>query len=121
MYRLDVNDYTVFVQGPDGKTVGIAYNVKDSLATILLNPQQKLNGTALLRSNKVAEKILASTFTILLEDAEYQLLRDSTERIEGFDRQDVELVQRIMEAEKVAVQEVPSIDPEKNKPEGGNR
>ena len=105
MFRIDVTDYKTTAKTPDGKPVEVPYGVRDSMATVLLNPQQKLNGTALLRSNMIAEKILKAGESVLLEDAEYQTLRNSADTTVGFDRQDVELVRRIMDAPRIEVKE----------------
>lgn len=103
MFRINVGDYLIDTRGPDGKPMSIPYDVKDSMAAILLNPQQQLNGTALLRSHMIAEKILNAIFSVLLEDAEYDILRRAADTTKGFSREDVELVQRIMNAERVEV------------------
>lgn len=105
MFRIDVTEYSFTAKTPDGQTVSTPYDVKDSMATILLNPQQKLNGTSLLRSNMIAEKILKAEGSVLLEDAEYQTLRNAADTTVGFDRQDVELVRRIMDAPRIEVKE----------------
>lgn len=121
MFRINVADYKITAKTPDGQAVTVPYDVRDSMATILLNPQQKLNGTALLRANVVAQKILDSAMdVVLLEDAEYLMLRDATDKTVGFDRSDVELINRIMYAEKVQVRAVEACEYPESKKEDNN-
>lgn len=106
MFKVDITSYPVTVI-ENGRPVEKPYDIRDACATILLNPQQKLNATGLLRANTVAQKILDNPVDfVLLEDAEYLMLRDAADKTVGFDRQDVELVNRIMYAKRVDVQAV---------------
>ena len=109
MFKMNITNYKFSAKTQQGDTVEVPYDVRDSVAQVLLNPQQKLNGPGLLKANMLAEKVLTCNDPVfLLEDAEYDMLRKAAETTVGFDRPDVEFVRRIMEAERVTVQEVPS-------------
>jgi hypothetical protein len=102
MRKIDATDYEVTL--PDGKK--IAYLVRQSLADVLLAPQLKLNGTALLRNNILATKIISSKDSfIFFEEAEWIQLTQALNIIEGWSHNDVEFVRRILESPKVEVTE----------------
>jgi len=100
-FKIDLTDYTVMT--PDLKTM--PYLVRDSMCSILMNPELQLNGTELLRRNKVAEKILEAGDEILLSDEEMGFLRQGADAVKGLAKNDVQLVKRILEAEQVEVAE----------------
>lgn len=101
MRKLAIANYKVKVNGTETD-----YDVRDSLADMLLAPNLKLNGTGLLANNALATKIAeAPGPDVLLEEAEYQTLRNACNTLTGYARQDVELVRRVMEAPEVTVKE----------------
>ena len=101
MRKIDLTDYIVEVEG--GKQ--IPYHVKDSIDVALFHPDLKLNSYGLMQNNKVAQKIKSAHDSILLEETEYQNLRKSVESINGFLKQDIEFVRRVLEAPEVQVKE----------------
>jgi hypothetical protein len=104
MRKINLAVATITLKTPEGKKER-PYDIKDSMADVLLHPELKLTGVALLKNNKLADKILSSTEdSVLLEEAEYQILRGACERIQGFSRDDLELVKRILEAPEVEVE-----------------
>lgn len=96
--------------GPDGKEEievveqMMPYDVRESMASILLHPEQKVNGIELLKNNQLAQKILElPEDTLLLETDNYNRLKKAFETFVGFSRNDVELVRRVLEAPDVEV------------------
>jgi hypothetical protein len=103
MRKLNLTKYKVPAKTPTGEERQIDYDVKESLVELLFSPTMKLGGTQLLKSQQVAEKILDAEDSVLLEDEEYNLIQKSVENFQGFGRREVELVKRVLEAEKVDV------------------
>jgi hypothetical protein len=104
--RILLGNYEIDVPQQDGSTVRIPYDVKKSLGDIILAPQLKLNGTALLRNFRVASRIIdCLEESILLETQDYGLLLEAVDKLDLFGKNDVELVRRIIEAEEVTVTE----------------
>ena len=104
--RLWVETYEVEVLDNSGATVKLPYDMKKSVSDIILAPPLKLNGAALLKNYKLAEKILDCKDThILLDFQEYGVIRNATEVLDVFSKNDVELIRRIHEAEEVEVEE----------------
>ena len=102
--RLWVETYEVEVVDNTGATIKLPYDMKKSIGDIILAPPLKLNGVALLKNYKVAEKILDCKDThILLDFEEYGIIRGATETLDVFSKNDVEMIRRIHEAEEVEV------------------
>ena len=111
MRKLNTEDYTVKVKVPDPANPGreiepeFPYRVKDSLVNILFFKGLGLNGAELIKANILAQKILTTEDGIcLLEEAEWQRLKNAVEVFKGFQKPDVELVTRILAAEEVEVE-----------------
>jgi len=111
MRKINLKDYIAKSKAPDpmklGKLLDIEYPypVKDSILTLLFSRELKLNGAELVKQQALALKIEAcKEDEVLLEDAEWQRLKLAIDTCTGFNRQDVELVTRINEAEVVEVE-----------------
>lgn len=101
-----ISSYEIEVAGSDGNLKKLPYDVKTSMSDLILAPQLKLNGTALMRNWKIAEKILnCKDEYVLLTQEEYLILKNSTEEIDVFSKNDVQLIMRINDAEQVEVDE----------------
>lgn len=106
MRRIDLSNYSVRVRDDKGKWTGLPYEVKDSMIELLLSRELRLSGRELLDRDDLAKKIRdCPDGSILLEEGEWNKLVQSAETITGLGRPDVELVRRILEAEKVEVEE----------------
>lgn len=118
MRRLDLSNYTVEVLNQnagekceDGSlepdTLNIPYDVKRSLAEVLLSKQLELSARALLERDEIARKILHCTDGfVLLEEEEYTKLVSAVNTIKGLGRPDVPLMRRILEeTEQIEVEE----------------
>lgn len=99
MRKINLQDYSVEVVGPDGNKRTIPYNVKDSLVSLLFIKELKLNAAQLLKQNILANKILGAGDEIVLEEEEYERVLAAVNKLEGFSKNDVELVSRVVEAQ----------------------
>lgn len=111
MRKLNLTDYIAYSKAPDpvvpGKLLDIQhpYPVKDTILMLLFAPCQRLSGLELVKQQALALKIEAcKEAEILLEDAEWKRIKEAFDKFEGFSRQDVELVERINDAEVVEVE-----------------
>ena len=85
--------------------ISIPYHVKDSLVELLMARDNQLTGREILERDVTARKILACTDGyVLLEDDEWNKLNMATNTVRGLGRSDVELIRRIVDAEKVEVE-----------------
>jgi hypothetical protein len=87
------------------KVEGEDYKVKESILNLLFSPHLRLSARAIIENDRIARKIEAAGDEVLLEDAEYQKIKVSVETFEGYGRQDLEFVNRILEAPEVPVKE----------------
>ena len=106
MRKLKLKDYMVSgkVKGGDGNLVDITapYHVKDSILNLMFNRDLQLSGAELVKQNVLAMKLeTCKDDDILLEEEEYERIKKAIETFKGFNRNDVELVTRITEAETV--------------------
>lgn len=95
--------YMVEIRNLEGKLEKIPYGTKESLVAVLFSPVLKLTGLTLLKQDELARKVANSGEELLLEEEEYQRVRDAIEKTEGLGKNDVEFVRRIIEAPKVDV------------------
>jgi hypothetical protein len=126
MRKINIGNYMVKVPAADGSFEPKPYNVKESMVSCLLHPALKLTGRELLLRNKLATRIEEAEIVegnghILVEEEEYRKLRQAFETIEGFTKSDMELVQRVLEAEEIEVAEKDAMKKEGQKPIKGRR
>jgi hypothetical protein len=108
MRKLNLKDYQVTgkVKGGDGNIVDITapYHVKDSILNLMFIRELQLSGAELVKQNVLAMKLeTCKDNEILLEEEEWQRIKNAIDTFRGFNRNDVELVTRINEAEVVEV------------------
>jgi hypothetical protein len=124
MRKIELQNYLVTLTRENGEVESKPYNVKESVISCFLHPSLKLTGRELLLRNKLAMRIeeaeiVDGTGSILVEEDDYRKLRQAFETIQGFTKNDVELVKRVLEAEEIEVGEV---DPRtQKKPVKGRR
>ena len=107
MKKIQVADYTVTVNG-EGQT----YPMREALAEVIFHPALKIMALDLLKRDDLARKILsASSQDLLLEETEYSLVRAAVEKVDTFTRNDVEFVNRVLDAETVEVIEKGMVAP----------
>lgn len=111
MRKLKLANYTIKMKVPDRMNPGqeidteFPYRVKDSILNLMFIPQLQLSGAELVKQNVLAIKLeTCKDDEILLEEEEYQRIKRAVDAFKGFNRNDVELVTRINEAEVVEVQ-----------------
>lgn len=106
MRQIDLSNYTVRVRDEKGEWTDLPYETKDSMIELLFARDLQLSGTELLVRDDLARKIRdCADGHILLEEEEWNKLVISANTIRGLGRPDVELVHRILKAEKVEVEE----------------
>ena len=110
MRKLNLKDYTVKLKVPDnmnpGKEIEVqsVYHFKDSVLNLMFIRDLQLSGAELVKQNVLAIKIeTCKDDEILLEEDEYQRIKRAVDVFKGFNRNDVELVTRINEAEVVKI------------------
>ena len=111
MRKLNLRDYTVKAKVPDNMNPGqqieadLPYRFKDSVLNLMFIPELQLTGAELVKQNVLAMKLeTCKDDEILLEEDEYQRIKKAVDVFKGFNRNDVELVTRINEAEVVEIQ-----------------
>ena len=110
MRRLDLSPYTVTIKVQDPAAPGNIidepkpYDVKGSIVNVLFAGGAE--GRVLLKKDAVAQKIEAADDTVLLEDAEFKLIEEAFQAWKRFGRNEVELVRRIEDAERVNLRDV---------------
>jgi len=104
-------DYTVTFKTPDkmipGKMIEseFPYHVKDSILNLLFIQDLQLTGAELVKQNMLAMKLEScKEDEILLEDEEWSRIKKAVDTFKGFSRNEVELVERINNAEVVEVE-----------------
>ncbi len=101
MRKILISDYKVIQDGKE-----LPYPMREALAEVLFHPDLKLRALDLLKRDDLARKILnQSESHILLEDSEYSLIKSAVDVVQGFTRNDVEFVRRVLNAESVEVME----------------
>ncbi len=103
--KIDVTPYMLQAQMPEGGTKEVEYNTKNFLIVALLHPQLRLTGRELLSRRKLVDKIEECDGTLLVEEADYSKMKQAFETVRGFTLNDMELVERVLEAEEVEVEE----------------
>ena len=84
------------------------YDVKKNLTGIFLSRTLKLGGRQLLERHEIAKKIKDAKDEVLLEDGEFEPIKQifMSNIFKGLGEPDVEMVERIANAERVEVTEV---------------
>jgi len=104
--KINLDNYEIEVQQQDGSYSKIPYDVKKSIGDIILAPPLKLNGTELLKNNLIAQKIIECKDSfILLEQNEYNVIRNAIDVLDMFGKHDVKLIKKIVDATDVEVEE----------------
>ncbi len=101
MRKLDLTNYqyTQKVQNPVSggiEEMTLPYLVKDSILNIMFLPSLRLQGAALVKQNVLAMKIEQADGEILLEEEEFERVKQAAEAYPAQSRADVELIDRIL-------------------------
>ena len=97
MKKIDLTPYTLGEQ---------EVSVKNSIVLVMFNSSLKLSARDLIAQDALAKKIEASEGSILLEASEYIKVKNAFESFTGFGRGDLQLIERVLNAEEVKVKEV---------------
>jgi hypothetical protein len=108
MRKLVLTNYPIKTETIDQNgnpgVIELPYKMRDSVIALMFVPDLKLSGVELLKQNALALKIEAcKEDTILLEESEWERLVNAVNAFKGFTRKDVELVERITNAESVDI------------------
>ena len=111
MRKLNLKNYTVKVRVPDKMNLGqeieaeYPYHVKTTILNLMFNSALQLSGADVVRQNILGIKLeQCKDDEIILEEEEYERIKEAFDAFKGFSRADVELVTRINEAEVVEVE-----------------
>ena len=105
MRKIDLEDYFVEVPSPEGKMQKVKMNIKDWISNMLFHPDLKLGGREVILRGKLAEKIDKAGKEIILEEVDYQKIKEAFEKFKGFQKVHIELVKRVLDAELIEVEE----------------
>jgi len=113
MKKIDLRSYEVDARDGMGRqiidekgdVIKQPYDVKNTLIEIIFSNQLKLNGRQNHERNRLADKIEKGDGEVLLEDADYAIIKSSVDLIQGFGKNERELLKRIYGAEEVEVKE----------------
>lgn len=110
MRKIILKDYLVKLKAPDQMNPGqviegeYPYHMKDSILNLIFIRDLQLSGAEVTKANVLAMKLEnCKEDEILLEDEEWTRIKKAIDTYRGFDRNDVELVRRINEAEEVKI------------------
>lgn len=97
MKTVNIVPYDMVVASATETTVAQTqpYPIKDALVNILF-ARRDLKAREILQRDDIGRKILCSEGSLLLEDAEFEVLKSAVETMDGFSRTDAELVRRIL-------------------------
>ncbi len=105
MRKLNLEKYKVSVRDEKGNIQFIPYDFKESLMQLMFHPNLQLSGKALLKTNIIAEKIIKADKEILLEEADYQNIKNAVDSFKGFSKNEIELVKRVINCPEINVKE----------------
>lgn len=101
MKKILISDYAISQDGKD-----LSYPMREALAEVLFHPNLKIVALDLLKRDDLARKIQSyDSDDLLLEEAEYALVKAAVDKVDSFTRNDVEFVKRVLDAETVEVVE----------------
>lgn len=101
MREIDVQRYPVKAMTPEG-VKEVPYDVQASMVNVLF-AQERMKAVEVLKRHAIAEMIRKAEGSVLLEEADYEVLKGAFDAFEGWREQDVELIQRVLEAPKVEI------------------
>lgn len=105
MRKIDVRPYPITLALPNGQEITDDFKVKESLAICLCHPQLQISGLELLNRRKILDKIEAADGTLLLEDDEWEKMKQALETITGMSKNEIPMIERVLEAEEIEVTE----------------
>jgi len=105
MRKLNLEKYTISIINTKGEIKLVPYDFKNSIIELMFHHNLKLTGKTLLETNIIAEKIMKADKEILLEETDYQKIKNAIDRFEGFSKNEIELVKRVTNCPEIKVKE----------------
>lgn len=108
MREIDLSSYDVkvkVVKDNELVTEERPYNVRESLCELLFVRSQRVSAVEAIKREKIARKIEECEGDIfLLEENDWEKMRDAVNSLEQVGRNDVEFVSRVLDAKEIEVQ-----------------
>jgi hypothetical protein len=106
MRKLSLENYFFERSDEKGQPMNLPYNVKLNLIACLFQRQNNLNAIELLERDDLARKIRGCKENeILLEEIEYNKIKQAIDIITGYGEDDIEFVKRIFKCPQIEVEE----------------
>ena len=110
-WKINLADYSVPLAPPVRDEEGVLrseanFNVKESLAQMLFNPELRLSIDQSFEAKDLADKIRSSKDGVLVDQKEMEMLRRSYNVVKSPKEHEMEFFKRIRDAEEVKVEEV---------------
>jgi hypothetical protein len=105
MRKIDLTPYPVKVRNEKGEISGeMPYNIRESMATVLFAPGQDLSVRESIKRAKLADRLEnEKDGFILLEENEYDMLTKAVDVLKDVRRDDLQFIERILEAERISM------------------
>lgn len=99
-HKIDLTNYRIVI-GEDE----VDFNVRTSLVAALFHPGLELTALTTRRNDKVATKIEECKGNhLILSDEDYGIVLNAVDTFVGYDRNAVEFIRRVQEAEEIEVE-----------------
>jgi len=103
--KVNLEPYTILIPDTSGKDTPITVDVKDWIANVIFHPDLKLNGREVIQRGKLSEKIEKADKEVILEEVEYQKIKEAFDSVKGFSKMHIELLERVFGAQMIEVEE----------------
>ena len=100
MRKIDITPYDATII-ENGVSSIKPYEITLALINLMFSPELGLSARGFVEQDGIASKIERSGPELILEDREYKRLYKAVESFRGYNRNDVELIRRVMNAEKI--------------------
>jgi len=88
------------------KTIKKPYDIKESLINVLFNRNLELQAREALDRDDLAKKIRdCKDGEILLEENEFEKIKQGVNKVKGYTQNDVEFIRRVLRCERIEVEE----------------
>jgi len=111
MRKINLKPYTVKMGSVEQE-----YDVKENLIAVIFNRQLGLSGREIYERGKLADKIEScKDGYIILEEGEFEPIKQAFQKFKGFGYTDREMIRRIFECPKIEPEELQKIGKTKQK------
>lgn len=99
-HKIDLTSYKIVIGEDD-----VTFNVRLSLVSALFHPGLELTALTTRRNDKIATKIEdCKDDYLILYDVDYGIVLNAVDTFAGYDRNAVEFIRRVQEAEEVEIE-----------------